>query len=279
MVRIFPFKKNIYPEFEIKDFTDINKKPNLFNGHNKADFHQLILVSEGSIKLTIDFKELILNGGDAVLISNKQVFGYDIISNVSGKIILFTDIFFNQRDNDLLFLYSCKLLNPNELNVIFTINSSYVNHILKLFDIVLNQPNNPFQERIVHSHLFGLLLEAESSINSCCDNIANQKISRIFFNAVEEDFKISKKVCHYLSKMGVNEKQLSNEVKQITLKTPKEYIDNRVILEAKRKLAYTSMRVNEIGYELGFDEATNFNKFFMKHTKMTPIQFRKNHLS
>ena len=47
------------------------------------------------------------------------------------------------------------------------------------------------------------------------------------------------------------------------------------MLEAKRILAHTTESVKEIGYDLGFDEPTNFIKYFKKHSKFTPTEFRE----
>ena len=55
----------------------------------------------------------------------------------------------------------------------------------------------------------------------------------------------------------------------------KELIDERVVLEAKRMLVHTSNSIKEIGFDLGFDEPTNFIKYFRKHEEKTPIEFRK----
>ncbi|MCD8186501.1 MAG: helix-turn-helix domain-containing protein [Rikenellaceae bacterium] len=74
--------------------------------------------------------------------------------------------------------------------------------------------------------------------------------------------------------LGVNEKTLSKEVKALTGKTPKVYIDSRIILEAKRLLSYSNLSAKMIGFELGFDEPTNFTKYFRKHTGTTPARFR-----
>ena len=46
------------------------------------------------------------------------------------------------------------------------------------------------------------------------------------------------------------------------------------MLEAKRLLAYSNMTIKEVAFALGFEEATNFNKFFRKHAKITPNCFR-----
>ncbi|MCC8173154.1 MAG: helix-turn-helix domain-containing protein, partial [Odoribacter sp.] len=75
--------------------------------------------------------------------------------------------------------------------------------------------------------------------------------------------------------LGIGEKTLSKEVKLLTGKTPKLYIDERLTLEAKRLLSYSLLTVKEICFELGFDEPTNFGKFFKKQTGITPVAFRK----
>lgn len=56
--------------------------------------------------------------------------------------------------------------------------------------------------------------------------------------------------------------------------TPLEIIDGRIVLEAKRLLRYTPMRIKEIATELGFDDPSYFNKFFKKRVGMTPTDFK-----
>jgi AraC family transcriptional activator of pobA len=62
--------------------------------------------------------------------------------------------------------------------------------------------------------------------------------------------------------------------RQVLNKTAKEFIEEQVILEAKRLLAQGSRPIKEIAYELGFSEPTNMVKFFKKHTHTTPAAFR-----
>ncbi|WP_396435047.1 helix-turn-helix domain-containing protein [Limnohabitans sp.] len=54
----------------------------------------------------------------------------------------------------------------------------------------------------------------------------------------------------------------------------KTAIHQRLVLEAKRLLAHTSMQVQTIGRELGFEEASNFVKFIRKKTQMPALVFR-----
>jgi AraC-like DNA-binding protein len=48
-------------------------------------------------------------------------------------------------------------------------------------------------------------------------------------------------------------------------------------LLAKRLLVNSNLTSSEIAYELGFDEPTNFTKFFQKKEKISPSMFRKEH--
>ena len=75
--------------------------------------------------------------------------------------------------------------------------------------------------------------------------------------------------------MSVSYKHLNTIRKEISGFTAKQFIDNHVILEAKRYLATTDISIKELTYDMGFDEPTNFVKFFSKHTQMTPAVFKK----
>ncbi|WP_272642918.1 helix-turn-helix domain-containing protein [Marinomonas mediterranea] len=56
--------------------------------------------------------------------------------------------------------------------------------------------------------------------------------------------------------------------------TAKAYITARINLEAKRLLARTDLPVSTIAEKLGFEEATNFSKFFKRETAVPPAEFR-----
>jgi len=55
----------------------------------------------------------------------------------------------------------------------------------------------------------------------------------------------------------------------------KTFIASRLALEAKRLLVHTEMPISAIAHQLGFDEATNFTKFFRSIEGCTPGDFRR----
>ena len=55
----------------------------------------------------------------------------------------------------------------------------------------------------------------------------------------------------------------------------KAFIASRISLEAKRLLVHTDLSVTLIAESLGFEEATNFIKFFKREAGCTPAEFRR----
>jgi AraC-like DNA-binding protein len=79
----------------------------------------------------------------------------------------------------------------------------------------------------------------------------------------------------YARRLGYAESTLSRACIRAEGVSAKRVIDQRIILEAKRMLVHSPLSVAEIGYALGFSEATNFNKFFRRLEQRTPQMFRE----
>jgi AraC-like DNA-binding protein len=98
----------------------------------------------------------------------------------------------------------------------------------------------------------------------------------LFRDLLEAHYKDQKQVSYYAAQLLITEKRLNQATTKVLDKTPKEIIDDRIMLEAKRLLAHTSENIKEVGYALGFEEPTNFIKYFKKHASTTPTEFREN---
>lgn len=200
--------------------------------------------------------------------------GYD------GKFLLFTDSFFDyQQDNgrylrnNILFndLLEEPLLNVN--------NNSPIISVFNDIELELSRPADTVQYQLLHNLLHNLLLlaERERRKNGFIEIRKGEALDyTILFKALLEDkFKTVKMVAGFAGLMAVSEKKLNKATATTLGKSPKALIDERVVLEAKRMLVHTNNSIKEIGFDLGFDEPTNFIKYFRKHEAKTPIEFRK----
>lgn len=110
----------------------------------------------------------------------------------------------------------------------------------------------------------------ESDIDSTGDNLVKS-----FKNAVDEYYKQEHSTSFYAAALHISPDHLNRTIKAKIGKTAKEYIQSRIITEAKRLLYFSDLSNKEIGYELGFNEPANFSAFFKKCTQLSPSKFKK----
>lgn len=84
----------------------------------------------------------------------------------------------------------------------------------------------------------------------------------------------SRRVEEYAELLGCSVRTLTRACLAETGRSAKQIIDERVALEAKRLLACTDLAVAEVGRRLGFEEPTNFGRFFTREVGSTPGAFR-----
>lgn len=79
----------------------------------------------------------------------------------------------------------------------------------------------------------------------------------------------------YAECLHVSADHLRDVVKRHTGRTAREFIDERMTLEARRLLAHTGLSIGEVASHLQFGEPTHFSRFFKRRTGRTPQEFRR----
>jgi AraC family transcriptional activator of pobA len=85
-------------------------------------------------------------------------------------------------------------------------------------------------------------------------------------------------VPQYALALRVSEAQLRHACLAATGQPPGQIIHARLLLEAKRQLAYTALPVREIAYALGFEDSAYFTRFFTRRTGVSPRSYRSRRL-
>jgi AraC-like DNA-binding protein len=96
-----------------------------------------------------------------------------------------------------------------------------------------------------------------------------------FLADLETRFRETRNVAAYAEAASTSTKTLARLTTSAFGLTPKDVIDRRVALEAQRMLAVDRTPIADVGLSLGFSEATNFTKFFVRMTESTPHEFRR----
>ncbi len=74
---------------------------------------------------------------------------------------------------------------------------------------------------------------------------------------------------------GLSERALVRRFQAVTGLTPLAYVQNVRIEEAKQMLEATSLPVETIAAELGYEDSSFFNRLFKRQVQLTPAQYRR----
>ncbi|SFT41961.1 AraC-type DNA-binding protein [Lishizhenia tianjinensis] len=95
-----------------------------------------------------------------------------------------------------------------------------------------------------------------------------------FKGAIEQHYKNLHAPKDYAELLHISPNALSKFVKANYGKTPSQLIAERIIIETKRELYLTNKTVEEIAYELGYEDPFYFSRFFKKHVQVSPSAYR-----
>lgn len=253
-----------------------------FNKLQRADFFRLIGVQAGHSSPMVDFSSCALLPGHWLLVRPGQVFRYDFSQTWDGWLLVFPSESLRPAGRlrgadewDLLRhvedLACVSSLDPTQHRwMTQTLQHMQADGALPV-DVAL-------RNELLRLQLAGLLLrlsmwQRPREVGDPAGR-GEQAQFRRFRHLLEADFAAQHQVQHYARAMGMSDKTLSRVCVAVAGMPAKAVINARVLLEAKRLLAHTAMPVQAVASELGFDEATNFVKFFRKAGGTTPLAFR-----
>lgn len=129
---------------------------------------------------------------------------------------------------------------------------------------------------LILAHLNSLLTEINAAYFSADKKPADDRLSKYirFKLFVEDNLTDHPTIQHIAEKLSLNTNSLYSIVKHYSGLSPKEFITNRLILEAERRLYYAeSSSIKELAYGLGFNDPEYFSRLFKKVTGKTITLF------
>ena len=75
--------------------------------------------------------------------------------------------------------------------------------------------------------------------------------------------------------LGISPRHFKRRFKKATGENPLTYLQLLRVENAKHKLETTRDPINEITWDVGYEDINSFRKLFRKHTGMSPKEYRK----
>lgn len=143
-----------------------------------------------------------------------------------------------------------------------------------------NNENNPYRDLMTNGFIFALLTEIaylyESSPIELPQSRSRQEVlTDMFFKILAEHYTTERSVAFYAEKLCLTPKYLSMAIKKITGHSIIDWINEAVIIEAKRLLKTTDFTALQISEELNFPNPSFFGRFFKQYAGMTPLEYRE----
>lgn len=282
-----PFKKKRKNrlEFEIFPLSSLFARRDRLNHQidqpHRLTFFNIMFISEGSGHHTVDFEQYRFETGSILFISKGQTQAFDPSLDYDGHMILFTEPFLSKNliQADILSIYRLynyhlqkPIIQPNQIGI------GVFKNLVQEMEKEYNYADNFAKEEILRLLLKLFLLKAERIKRTLIPHEQNSDRFlefATFQTLLEKRISETRSAKSYAEMMHISYKHLNEICKSVTGKTAKEIIDNYLILEIKRQLAISDISIKELTYTLGFDEPTNFVKYFKRHSGLSPAQFRK----
>lgn len=103
---------------------------------------------------------------------------------------------------------------------------------------------------------------------------ARDALVQRFQALVEQHFREHRGLPFYAQALGVTPDHLSRSCRNLTRQSALQLLHERLMLEARRLLAYTPMSVAEVATAIGYEDPAYFSKFFARATGHSPSQYR-----
>lgn len=279
----FEHKKQNGFQFDLVNFEDILEKTP--PDHNQFEFHRvsfylLLLITENTGDYNLNFKNYSLKKGTLFTLRKDNIHKF-YKSDAKGVLLLFTENFIVNHSNELeasnTFLLFNEMLASPKLQLT-EVEYKEISSLIKLIRKEYFGVRDNYSPNIVRNFIqiiITKLFRIKSKDNTVFDNNKYLSMFLELQELVEKNCFKHKKVSFYANQMGVTSKTLRNVTQSVIQKSAKALINDIVIIQSKRLIINSQDSISEIAYQVGFDEPTNFFKYFKKNTGVSPIQFRE----
>ena len=248
----------------------------------RMNFILIGLCTKGSVSYRMDMEEQLLTPGHLIIASERHIIDrYQASPDLEGLCMMISVPFYNEimrnvGDVSATFLFA-------HHHPIFPFSERERQLFREYFYVIrkkIGQTDNHFRRDLIRTLMLAMFYDLSNVIYQF-QQVKDARQSRAevlftrFIRMVEEHCRQVRRVSWYAGQLGITPKYLSELVKQVSKKTPNEWIDNYVTLELRVMLKSTPKNIKEIAREMNFPNQSFLGKYFKEHTGMSPSEYRK----
>jgi len=248
----------------------------------RLNFILMALCLKGQAKYNIDTKEQTVKAGDLLFVSERHIVdNYSASADFECLCIMVSTEFYHGFVQSVQNVSSLLLFSMN--NPVVALTPSEVQVFSNYFHTIREKITNTghhYRENLVKALLLAMFYDMSNVIyrveqQGKKPQMRADALFSQFIRLLEQNFRSIRRVSWYAEQLFITPKYLSEVVKQTSKRTPNEWIDSYVILEARVLLKTTTMSIKEIADELHFPSQSFLGKYFKEHVGVSPSEFRR----
>lgn len=267
------FKCNPIESYDLVRFEVASYKVNEIY---KIDSFLIIYFTGGYAEYEVDFKKVFIKRGDILFLSPDQVVRVFAQNDISCIRVSFSDTMFSNYNLTTKSVQDYDLFVDFCQNIKFKVDSDRESYLLRIFDLISKERelNPKTSNSLVFQHLLAVLLHQFRFLDT--QNFVGEKsIALVYRRRVLKNISVKNNVEFFCNQLKISKSTLQKATRSTYNKSPKDIIEEALLLEAKRQLLLSDSKIRNIGFTLGFTDPTNFTKFFKRNIGVTPDKFRK----
>lgn len=235
---------------------------------HRTSFYFFVFIDNGSSTHKVDLHDQTICDGQLLFVLPNQI--HTPPKQKGG--LEYYKLSFDENCLSLLPQQFSFLINPLNTQIISFDNATRqrVKSLFENLNHLLHSDNEQKNANIILAHLNSILTEFDIAYfkGLIKKNSPSNKIQKYieFKVAVETHLTEQHSINTIADNLSVTTNNLYNIVKEFSGVSPKEFITNRLMLEAQRKLHYAKPSIKELAYELGFSDPDYFSRLFKKCT-------------
>ncbi len=241
---------------------------------HRLNFSALIYITEGKGVHYVDHKMYQIKAGTLLTLGKNQIHAFTKNRLVDGYVLPFNCTLFADSEQESYAELMLSALKEN--NVVRDVGEN----IDTLFRLLVDefQSESEFRNEVIRNLLRTIILKSVVPYyKQGIDNTSSLRRNDFYRmkTYIDDHYSQRPTASDIATALGKSVKQLNRLSKENTGCSVKELVDERVLTEAKRLLAFSQFSIVDVANQLGFNEATNLTKFFKRHTDINPKDFRQ----
>ncbi len=248
--------------------------------HRHSNLFQVLCVFKGRIEVQLDEKSHSLAGGWAITIPPGVVHGFRFQPDTNGAVLTLAEPLLvddGYRQSRRYFDDVTRIARTIEFpegGVLF----DQLRNCLNLLAAEFRQAETGYQQMLewqVRMVLMTLKRQFDNKRYQTFVNKPSSELIKKYRILLEDNYRKQWNVQQYAAALHTSVSTLNRRCTECVGTSAKSIIQNRLMIEAKRKLIYTQYPLDSIAYTLGFKDPAYFSRFFRRVEGVPPVEYRR----